>query len=125
MVGTTVGLLVFLILLLFAVQASVSLSARSLVTAAAYDAARDVAGYSSASSRADARVRAEERLRDRLGALGRDHLRVEWLAVDDPDVVRLRVIADHPSLLPDAFGDPLGVTTTDRRIEVRVERFQP
>jgi hypothetical protein len=125
MVGTTVGLLVFLILLLFAVQASVSLSARSLVTAAAYDAARDVAGYSSASSRATARVRAEERLRERLGALGRDHLRVEWLAVDDPDIVRLRVIADHPSLLRDAFGDPLGVTTTDRRIEVRVERFQP
>jgi hypothetical protein len=27
-------------------------------------------------------------------------------------------------LLPAAFGDPLGITTTDRRIEVRVEQWQ-
>jgi hypothetical protein len=124
MIGTATGLLVFLILLLFAVQASVTLSARSLVTATAYDAARDVAGYSSASSRAAARVQAEARIRERLGELGRDHVRIEWLDVDDPDVVRLRIVAEHPSLLPAAFGDPLGVTTTDRRIEVRVEQWQ-
>jgi Flp pilus assembly protein TadG len=124
MVGTTAGLLVFLVLLLFAVQAAVSLSARSLVTAAAYDAARDVAGYASQASRADARARAEQRLRDRLGEAGRTAV-IEWLATEDPDVVRLHVSVQHPSLLPRAFGDPLGVTSTDRTVEVRVERWQP
>ena len=58
MVSTTAGFLVFLILMVFAVQTTVSLHARSLVTATAYDAAREVAGYSSASSRAAARARA-------------------------------------------------------------------
>jgi hypothetical protein len=124
MIGTTTGLLVFLLLLLFAVQASVALSTRSLVTAAAYDAARDVAGYSSSASRAEVRVRAEAQLRERLGRFGRDHLRVEWLDVDDPDVVRLQVVAEPPSLLPHALGDPLGVTVTDRTVEVRVEQWR-
>jgi hypothetical protein len=124
MIGTTAGLLVFLLLLVFAVQASVSLSARSFVTAAAYDAARDVAGAASASSPAAAREQAEARLRARLGRLG-DTLEVEWLDVSDPDVVRLHVVVEHPSLLPPLLGDPLGITVTDRVIEVRVERWQP
>jgi hypothetical protein len=124
LISTTVGLTVFLILLLFAVQSAVTLHSRSMVTATAYDAAREVAGYSSVASRADARARAEARFVQRLGEYGRDHVRLEWLDVDDPDVVRLRVVADHPSLLPPAFGDALGIRTTDRRIEVRVERWQ-
>jgi hypothetical protein len=124
LIGTTVGLTVFLILLLFAVQSAVTLHGRSMVTATAYDAAREVAGYSSASSRADARARAEARFVQRLGEFGRDHVRLEWLDVDNPDVVRLRVVATHPSLLPPAFGDALGIRSTDRQIEVRVERWQ-
>jgi hypothetical protein len=124
MVGTTAGLLVFLILLLFAVQAAVSLSARSFVTAAAYDAARDVATYRSAADRDAARVRAESRLRSRLGETG-DRVLIVWLDPADPDVVRLRIVAEHPSLLPTRFGDPLGITATDRTVEVRVERWQP
>jgi hypothetical protein len=124
MIGTTTGLLVFLVLLLFAVQTLVTLHARSLVTATAYDAAREVAGYRSAYSRDAARVAAEEHLRARLGELGREHLDVEWLDPQDPDVVRLRVVAHHRSLLPSAFGSALGLRTTDRRIEVRVERWQ-
>ena len=95
-----------------------------MVTATAYDAAREVAGHSSASSRADARVRAEARFMQRLGEYGREHVHLEWLDVDNPDVVRVRVVADHPSLLPPAFGDALGIRITDRRIEVRVERWQ-
>jgi hypothetical protein len=122
MVGTTVGLLVFLLLLLFAVHAAVSLSARSFVTAAAYDAARDVAGYSSAPARDVARAQAEAHLRERLG---RTDARIEWLDIGDPDVVRLHVVVAHPSLLPDVLGDPLGVTVTDRTVEVRIERWQP
>ncbi|HEX7095133.1 MAG TPA: hypothetical protein VF183_04580 [Acidimicrobiales bacterium] len=124
MIGTIGGLSVFLILLLFAVQATVSLHARSLVTATAYDAAREVAAHSSAASRADARHRAERRFEQRLGAYGRDHVLLEWLDLDDPDVVRVRVVAEHPTLLPAAFGDALGLRTTDRRIEVRIERWQ-
>jgi hypothetical protein len=122
MIGTTVGLLVFLLLLLFAVHAAISLSARSFVTAAAYDAARDVAGYSAASARDLARAQAELRLRERLGD---PDARIEWLDTEDPDVVRLHVVVAHPSLLPRVLGDPLGVTVTDRTIEVRIERWQP
>jgi hypothetical protein len=124
MIGTTVGLLVFLVLLLFAVQALVTLHARSLVTATAYDAAREVAGYDSAASRDAARAGAEARFFERMGRYGHDHVRIEWIGSDDPDVVRLRVVAEHPSLLPPAFGCALGIRTTDRRIEVRVERWQ-
>jgi hypothetical protein len=124
MVGTTAGLLVFLLLLLFAVQAAVSLSARSLVTAAAYDAARDVATYRAVADRHAARAAAEARLRERLGDAGDDAV-VEWLEVGDPDVVHLRVVVSHPSLLPAVLGNPLGLTRTDRTIEVRVERWQP
>jgi folate-dependent phosphoribosylglycinamide formyltransferase PurN len=124
MIGTTAGMLVFLILLLFAVQTTVALHARSVVTATAYDAAREVAAHSSASSRAAARRRAEQRFAQRLGTYGAQHVRLEWLDVDDPDVVRVRVVAEHPSLLPAAFGGALGLRTTDRRIEVRVERWR-
>lgn len=124
MIGTTAGLMVFLVLLLFAIQATVSLHARSVVTATAYDAAREVAAHSSNASRADARARAEARFTQRLGDYGRDHVRLEWLDTDDPEVVRVRVVARHPTLLPPAFGDALGLRTTDRRIEVRVERWQ-
>jgi folate-dependent phosphoribosylglycinamide formyltransferase PurN len=124
MIGTTAGMLVFLILLLFAVQTTVALHARSVVTATAYDAAREVAAHSSASSRAAARQRAEQRFTQRLGTYGAQHVRLEWLDVDDPDVVRVRVVAEHPSLLPAAFGSALGLRITDRRIEVRVERWR-
>lgn len=123
LIGTTAGLTVFLVLLLFAVQSAVTLHARSIVTATAYDAAREVAGYSNASS-VDARARAHARFAQRLGDYGRDHVRLEWLDVHDLDVVRVRVVAHHPSLLPPAFGEALGLRTTDRNIEVRIERWQ-
>jgi hypothetical protein len=124
LLGTLSGLTVFLVLVLFAVQVAIGLYARSLVTAAAYDAARNVAGYASAGSRLDARRVADDEFHRRLGRFGRDRARLEWEAVDDPDVVRVRVQARHPSLLPAAFTDALGIGATDRRIEVRVERFR-
>jgi hypothetical protein len=124
LIGTTAGLTVFLILLLFAVQSAVTLHSRSFVTATAYDAAREVAGYSSSASRSEARARAAARFEQRLGEFGRDHVRLEWLDVDDPEVVRVRVVANHPSLLPPAFGDALGIRTTDRRIEIRIEQWR-
>jgi Flp pilus assembly protein TadG len=122
--STTSGLALFLLLLLFAVQAIVGLYTRSLVTGSAYDAARTVAGYTSSGDRDSARVAATAEFRRRLGAFGNDGARLEWLTPDDPDVVRVRVVARHPTLLPAAMTGALGLGITDRVIEVRVERFQ-
>ncbi|HEV8297038.1 MAG TPA: TadE/TadG family type IV pilus assembly protein [Acidimicrobiales bacterium] len=124
LLGTVSGVGVFLLLLFFAVQLCVGLYARSAVTAAAYDAARSVAGYRGAESRVEARRAAEEDFRRALGRFGTDNARLEWLEPDDPDVVRVRVVADLPTLLPAAMVDAIGFGRTDRTLEVRVERFR-
>ena len=122
--STTSGLALFLLLLLFAVQAIVGLYTRSLVTGGAYDAARLVAGYRSSESRDTARLAATAEFRRRLGEFGAHRARLEWLDTDDPNVVRVRVVARHPTLLPAALSGALGLGITDRVVEVRVERFQ-
>jgi hypothetical protein len=58
LVALTGGLIVFLLLLLFAVQLSVNLYARSQVTAAGFDAARRGAGYENDQRRSAATVEA-------------------------------------------------------------------
>ncbi len=119
--GTTFGLFVFLLMLLSAVNVAYALYARSMLTNAAHDAARHVAGYASVDNRDTARGMEDARFRQRLGGLDHDAVRLEW-AVDDPDVVVVRVIAHLPSLLPRALGDAFGVGSTEREIRVRVER---
>jgi hypothetical protein len=106
------------------VKAGVGLYARSTVTAAAYDAARSVAGYRNVDARAAARATAEAEFYRRLGRLGPDHARLEWIQPDDPDIVRVRVVADHPTVLPSAVAGAAGFARTDRTLEVRVERLR-
>lgn len=117
MVGTLVGVTVFLVLLLFAVQLALNLYATSAVTTVTYDAAREVAGSDGG---LDAVGVAEARARSVLDRFeeGGGLLRFEWDTTRD-DVVAVRVVAERPSLLP-SFGIPFQRVT--RTVTVRWER---
>ena len=121
LIGTSAGFLVFLLLMLAAVQILFNLYATSMVTAAAHDAARDVAGFDASADRCGATVAAEAAFVEALGDYGTDgHARLIWTC-NDPDVVRLRVRATHPSILPARFAGLFSLTEMDRTIEIRVE----
>ncbi len=121
MVGTSAGFLVFLLLMFAAVQILFNLYATTMVTAAAHDAARDVAGFDAAADRCAAVAGAEAQFVDALGDYGdRGHAHLEWTC-GDADVVRVRVIADHPTILPPRLAGLLSLGHLDRTIEVRVE----
>jgi hypothetical protein len=122
--------MVFLVLLLVAVQVLFNLYATSAVTAAAYDAARIVAGADAgagggggAGSLDGARADAEAGARRTLGRYA-SRTSFQW-DVTDPDVVQLHVVAQNPGFLPLALRRPLGFDRVDRTVRVRVERFQP
>ena len=119
LVTLTGALLVFLLLLFFAVQLTINLYARSQVTAAGFDAARHVAGYENDQRRPAATVEADARLRSMLGSMGDDVL-LEW-DLSDPDNVRLHVVLIPPSVAPAIVRGALGLDQIDRTIVVRVE----
>ncbi len=111
--------MVFLGLLLFAVQALFNLYATSVVTAVAYDAARRVAvadggPSSTAGAEADARR-----------ALGRYGGRVtfDWSGSDGETVV-LSVHARNPTRLLPSMAGPLAFDEIERTVRVRVEEFR-
>jgi hypothetical protein len=118
-VTLTGGLLVFLLLLFFAVQLTINLYARSQVTAAGFDAARHVAGYDNDQRRAAATIEAETRLRSMIGSMG-DDIRLEW-DFSDPDAVRLHLVLTPPSIAPALVSGAVGLDQIDRTIVVRVE----
>jgi hypothetical protein len=120
LVTLSAALLVFLLLLAFAVQLTINLYTRSQVTAAGFDAARRVAGYQYDGRRHGAAIDAEARLRSMLGSLG-DDVRVEW-DLSDPDTVRLRLLLEPPTLAPSFVRDAAGLDQIDRTITVRTER---
>ena len=119
LVALTGGLLVFLLLLLFAVQLSINLYARSQVTAAGFDAARRVAGYENEQRRSAATAEADTRLRTMLGSMGRD-VRLEW-DLSDPDTVRLHLTLTTRSVAPALVRGAVGLGEIDRTIIVRTE----
>ena len=106
-IGTVVGVLLFLSLLLFAVQVLVGLYATTVVTAAAYDAAKAVAGADRPSVDG-----AEHAARRRIGRLG-ERATFAWDV--DTEVVSLTVRAPRPVLMPFAPDDVV------RTVRVRVE----
>lgn len=119
-VSTWLGFLMFMILMLGAVQILFNLYATSVVTGAAHDAARTVAGYDNPCS---ATADAESQMRADLGEYGaKDTIAVEWSCT--ADLVSLRVVADHPTVLPKMLRGLTGLGHMDRTIRVRVERFQ-
>lgn len=121
-IGSTAGVAVFLVLLLFAVQLLTNLHATTTVTAAGLDAARSVAArdvdHASPAEVAAAEARAEAGFRHLTGHLGR-RARLSWAI--DGDAVRLRVQADSPSILPSTLGGRLAFGRIDRTFVVRIE----
>ena len=120
------ALVVFLALLLFAVQLLMNLYARSVVTSAAHEAARMVAAgdvdHESPSAVALARSRGERRARQLLGRYG-DTVRMDWAGTDATTVV-LRVETEAPRFLLPGLGGALGPTHIHRTVRARVERLQ-
>jgi hypothetical protein len=114
--GSVVGVTVFLVLLLFAVQLVLNLYATSAVTGAAYEAARVVAGEAGG----DAAVPdAEAHARALLGRFA-DHggrLELTW-DLSSADSVRLTVRASRPPLLPHV---PFPFEQVERTVTVRRE----
>jgi hypothetical protein len=113
------GFIVFLALLLFAVQVLFNLYATSVVTSVAYDAARKVAGaHGGPSSEAQAEA-------DARRALGRyaDRVTFSW-APAGGEFVELRVQARSPSVLLPTLAGPVAFGDIDRTVRVRAERFR-
>ena len=118
-ISTWIGLVVFLGLLLFAVQALLNLYAASVLTSVAYDAAREVAGADGGSA---AVTHAESRARGLLGAFGQ-RVSFDWSETSDEDVV-LRVRGTVPKVLLPVQRGPVAFGEIDRTVRVRVERFR-
>ncbi|MGI8758098.1 MAG: hypothetical protein ACR2K0_02200 [Acidimicrobiales bacterium] len=124
-VGTLVGVTVFLVLLLFAVHLVLNLYGSSIVTAAAFDAARLRAG---GSGEAVSEIEAEGHALQLLDGYRRDgRLQLSWSYPDTDgdgaaDVVALRVVAEHPTNLVAGGGFPF--QRVDRTVTVRMERLR-
>jgi Flp pilus assembly protein TadG len=126
LVSTSVAVLVFLVFLLFAVQITVGLFGRSVVTSAAYDGARSVAGarvdHGDPGAVARAQSAAVDRMRQQLGDVG-TRATFDWSGTD-ADTVVLRVQADNPRFSIPGLTGPLATDHIDRTVRARVERFQ-
>ena len=114
------GIAVFFVLLLLAVQVLVGLYATSVVTATTYDAARAVAGADQGDSAAG-RAQAERNARRQLGHFG-ERAAFRW--DNDADTVRLHVQAPRPTLLPRSLTTSTGLGDIERTVQVRVERVR-
>jgi len=116
-VGTTFGFAAFLGFLLFAVNVTVGLYARSTATAIGFDHARRLAERGAACP-ADAST-TEQAVVDRLDGWWR---RVEVAAACDGEVARVRVDATSSrSLLPAALLRPTRLAELHRTFTVRLE----
>ena len=92
-----------------------------MVTSAAHDAARIVAGFDHVEDRCGGIPHGERVFSNRLGAyIDKAQTRLGWTCAD-PDVVRVRVMTDHPTMLPAFVAGLTGLGRVDRTIEVRVE----
>lgn len=118
-ISAWIGFFVFLVLLLFAVQALTNLYTTSVVTAVAFDAARQVAGAGGGPSSV---VSAEDQARRSLGRFS-ERVTFDWSATDDETVVLRVQAANQSTLLPAASGR-VAFDRIDRTVRVRVERFR-
>ena len=120
--STTSGLFVFLLMMLFAVQLTFGLYAKSQVTAITFAAARSIATSPNASDPAfqeARRVIAQEYLA-RVNANA-------TIALEPAPAgfIRLHVRARAKMIFAGSFGGLDGVTAVDRIIDVRIEKVQP
>lgn len=123
--ATIAGLLVFLALLLFAVQTLVALFARSTATDAAYEGARLVAGartpHDDSVLPEAARLHAEQVVRDQLGRFGAG-VELDW-STTTWDTIELTVRARPPGFLWSSLGS-IAPATIERTVRVRVEQWR-
>ncbi|CAN5798813.1 hypothetical protein BH23ACT1_BH23ACT1_11600 [soil metagenome] len=125
MIGSIVGVTVFLVLLLFAVHLVLNLYGTSVVTAAAFDAARLRAGGAGAEV---SEAEAEQQVLELLdGYRDGGRLQLSWSYPDtdgdgEADVVALRIVAAHPTDLLAGVRFPF--QDIDRTISVRMERLR-
>jgi len=115
-VGTLVGFLIFMILLLFSVQFLVRLYATSTLNDVAASAAEQVADSPNPVAAAPT---AEASARRRLGTFGATHTSFHWLEVDGQQVV-LEVHGESPSFLP----LPAEWRSITRTVTIRTARFR-
>jgi hypothetical protein len=114
-----IGFLVFLSMLLFAVQVLFNLYATSVVTAVTFDAARRVAGSEGGFGSIP---QAEQDARQSLGRYS-SRVSFDGYGTNTEEVV-LRVRAVNPSFQIPGIGGPAAFDSIDRTIRVRVERFR-
>jgi hypothetical protein len=110
------GVGIFLLLMMTAVQVLTHLYATSVVEATAYDA---VQAASSASGGGVAA--AEARARDLMGGLS-DGATFDWTV--EGDEVAVRIVAERNRVLPGVLGERLGLHVVDREFRMRVEEFR-
>jgi hypothetical protein len=118
LLGSIVGVTVFLVLLLFAVQLVLNLYATSAVTGVAFDAARIVAGEAGGDG---AVGEAEAHARAVLARFESHGGQIEFSWQVTPETVRVTVLASRPSLLPLV---PFPFERIERTVRVRRERVQ-
>lgn len=124
LLGTVAGFLVFVLLMVAAVQVLFDLYATSMVTSAAHDAARVVAGFDHATDRCRATSTGDDVFAEALGGyLDEAEVSLTWTCTD-PSAVRVRVIADHPTVLPPLLVGLTGLGHLDRTIVVRAEELR-
>lgn len=125
LIATIGGLLVFLALLLFAVQTLIAAFTRSSTTDAAYEGARLVAGARTPHDESPlpdaARIRAEHVVRSQLGRFGTG-VDLDWSSTTW-DTVALTITARPPGFLWMSLG-AVAPATIERTVRVRVERWQ-
>ncbi len=120
LIGTSFGVLVFLLLLGFTVQFMFHLHARSVVRSELYGAASDAAAYADERECPIAAARLEEDLSARLGAMG-ELAAIEATCTSNSLHARVRV--DPPSAIPSFFGDIGFLGVIDRTVEIRLEEL--
>lgn len=124
LIGTIGGVVVFLVLLTFAVQLLFNLYATSAVTAVAHDAARAAAGGLVDHDGAQASTALEEAEADARRALGRYGDRLEFTWDVDARRVRLTIGAEHPRVAISPVAAVFGFNRVDRTVEVRIEEVR-
>jgi len=118
--GTTLGVAVFLVLLMFAAHLLLNLWVTSTVEAAAHDAALDVAlSGVTGSERRTAEARALERARASLGRFAAQ-VRFEFEPAG-PNQIALHVTAPELHLLPPVAAAVFDLGGLDRRIVIDSE----
>ncbi len=122
MLTASLGLLIFLSFLLFAVQLLLNLFETSTVTVTAQEGARLVASsrvdHSDPTEMITAERHAEDKMRALLGPQGAT-ARFDWSSTGDQVVLRVQL--DTPRFTAPAFGGRLPYNHIDRTVRVRVE----